>query len=181
MEKFAEKFCNDNPGVFDSALPAYVLAFSSIMLHTDQHNPTVKKKMTFDDFQRMNRGINNGKDLDAEFLLDIYTNVKDHEIKLQDDDKQRIRLEFSGHKTAEIYEKESETILEKSQKAFSRGHSRSHFYEVQDIEQVRPMFEAVWHSLLAVFSIILEQSEDPKFWNLCLEGYDACMKISSRF
>ena len=75
MEKFAEKFCNDNPGVFDTALPAYVLAFSSIMLHTDHYNPTVKKKMTFDDFQRMNRGINNGKDLDPEFLLDTYSNV----------------------------------------------------------------------------------------------------------
>ncbi len=46
MEKFAERYLKCNPGSFRSADVAYVLAYSVIMLNTDQHNPQVKKKMT---------------------------------------------------------------------------------------------------------------------------------------
>ena len=47
---------------------AYVLAYSVIMLNTDQHNATVKKRMTADDFVRNNRGINDERDLPRPFL-----------------------------------------------------------------------------------------------------------------
>lgn len=46
MEKFAERFVVCNPGSFKSADVAYVLAYSVIMLNTDQHNPQVKNRMT---------------------------------------------------------------------------------------------------------------------------------------
>lgn len=39
MEKFAERYCRDNPGAFRSADGAYLLAFALIMLNTDAHNP----------------------------------------------------------------------------------------------------------------------------------------------
>ena len=61
MENFAEKFCNDNPShIFENATTAYVLAYATIMLQTDAHNPQVKNKMTLDGFCSINRGINNG-------------------------------------------------------------------------------------------------------------------------
>jgi hypothetical protein len=53
----------------------YVLAFATIMLHTDAHNPQVKKKMTEREWVRQNRGLNDGKDLPEDFLLDIYGRV----------------------------------------------------------------------------------------------------------
>ena len=46
MEKFAERYCSQNPGAYKSADTAYVLSFSVIMLNTDAHNPGVKNKMT---------------------------------------------------------------------------------------------------------------------------------------
>ena len=46
MEKFAERYCGQNPGAYKSADTAYVLSFSVIMLNTDAHNPQVKRKMT---------------------------------------------------------------------------------------------------------------------------------------
>lgn len=46
MEKFAERFVKCNPGSFKSADVAYVLAYSTIMLNTDLHNPQVKTKMS---------------------------------------------------------------------------------------------------------------------------------------
>ena len=47
MEKFAERFCALNPGVFANTDTAYVLAFSLIMLNTDAHSAQMKKKMTW--------------------------------------------------------------------------------------------------------------------------------------
>ena len=46
MEKFAERYCGCNAGVFESSDTAYILAFSLIMLNTDAHNPEVKNKMS---------------------------------------------------------------------------------------------------------------------------------------
>ena len=63
MEKFAERYCGQNPGAYKSADTAYVLSFSVIMLNTDAHNPQVKNKMTKEGFLRNNRGIDDGQDL----------------------------------------------------------------------------------------------------------------------
>ncbi|GIX61193.1 Sec7 domain-containing protein [Babesia caballi] len=60
----------------------FVLSYSIIMLNTDLHNSQVKKKMKLEDFVKNNKGINNGKNLPFEFLEDIYTTIKHHEIKL---------------------------------------------------------------------------------------------------
>ena len=48
---------------------AFVLAYSIIMLNTDQHNPQVRKRMTLQDFQRNTRGVNDGKDFPAEYMV----------------------------------------------------------------------------------------------------------------
>ncbi len=53
MEKFAERYCRDNPGAFRSADGAYLLAFALIMLNTDAHNPQADKKLGLDDFINM--------------------------------------------------------------------------------------------------------------------------------
>jgi Sec7-like guanine-nucleotide exchange factor len=53
MEKFAERYCRDNPGAFGSADGAYLLAFALIMLNTDAHNPQADKKLSVDDFVSM--------------------------------------------------------------------------------------------------------------------------------
>lgn len=54
MEKFAGRYCQDNPSTFKSADDAYVLAFAIIMLNTDAHNPMADQHMTREDFVSMN-------------------------------------------------------------------------------------------------------------------------------
>ncbi|PWA03705.1 hypothetical protein BB558_000130 [Smittium angustum] len=87
MLKFAERYINDNreENNFSNANAAYVLAYSTIMLNTDQHNAQVKNRMTKDEFISNNRGINNGDDLKPELLEGIYDDIKNNEIKLKDD------------------------------------------------------------------------------------------------
>ena len=53
MEKFAERYCADNPGVFRSADCAYLLAFALVMLNTDAHNPHADGSLGPDDFVGM--------------------------------------------------------------------------------------------------------------------------------
>jgi brefeldin A-inhibited guanine nucleotide-exchange protein len=85
MEKFAERFCKQNPGEYKSADTAYVLAFSVIMLNTDAHNPQVKNKMTKEGFTRNNRGIDDGADLPREHLEDLYDRIVNNEIRMKDE------------------------------------------------------------------------------------------------
>ncbi|KAH8584189.1 sec7 domain containing [Cryptosporidium sp. chipmunk genotype I] len=60
----------------------FILSYSIIMLNTDLHNNQVKNKMTIDEFIKNNKGINNGKDLPKDFLINIFETIKNHEIKL---------------------------------------------------------------------------------------------------
>ena len=70
-------------GIFASADTAYVLAYSIIMLTTDLHSPQVKNKMTKEQYIRMNRGINDSKDLPPEYLSGIYDEIAGNEIRMK--------------------------------------------------------------------------------------------------
>ncbi|KND00748.1 uncharacterized protein SPPG_03863 [Spizellomyces punctatus DAOM BR117] len=85
MLKFAERYVKGNPQNFSSADTAYVLAYSVIMLNTDQHNAQVKKRMTKADFLKNNRGIDNGQDLAQEFLEAIFDEISQNEIVMKDE------------------------------------------------------------------------------------------------
>jgi Sec7-like guanine-nucleotide exchange factor len=94
MEKFAERYCNCNPGVFPTADTAFILAYSIIMLHTDAHNPNIKpeKKMSKENFLKNNRGIANGADLPGEFLGAIYDSIRTRPFTLREDDALRAKV-----------------------------------------------------------------------------------------
>ncbi|CAN0135183.1 unnamed protein product, partial [Phaeothamnion confervicola] len=98
MEKFAERYCLQNPQIFPSADTAFILAFSVIMLNTDQHNPAIKeeKRMTRDGFVRNNHGIANGQNLPEPFLHALFDRIKTNPISLKDDDYLREKLQAGG-------------------------------------------------------------------------------------
>lgn len=93
MEKFAERYTEQNPDVFPTADVAFILAFSIIMLNTDLHNPAIKeeRRMTKDGFTRNNRGICDGQDLPEELLNSIFDRIKASPISLKEDDEARER------------------------------------------------------------------------------------------
>jgi cytohesin len=86
MEKFAARYCQQNPGVFSNTDTCYVLSFSIIMLNTALHNPSVKDRPTIDKFISMNRGINNGGDLPKDLLQSLYDSIKQEPFKIPEDD-----------------------------------------------------------------------------------------------
>jgi brefeldin A-resistance guanine nucleotide exchange factor 1 len=101
MEAFAGKLFRDL-GVgkpFASADAAFILAFSTIMLNTDLHNPQIPdaKRMTKEQFLRNNKGINDGKDLPKEYLDSLYEDINRDQIKMDMDinDSDGASLDFT--------------------------------------------------------------------------------------
>jgi brefeldin A-resistance guanine nucleotide exchange factor 1 len=90
MEAFSKELYKQQCGeesIFRSADSVFVLAFSTIMLNTDLHNPTIKddRRMTLEQFKLNNRGINEGEDLPVDFLTELYEEIKTCEIQVQQD------------------------------------------------------------------------------------------------
>lgn len=86
MLKFAERYIAGNPNAFANADTAYVLAYSVIMLNTDQHSSKLKgRRMSKEEFIKNNRGINDEADLPEEYLSGIYDEIAHNEIVLDDE------------------------------------------------------------------------------------------------
>ncbi|RHY39265.1 hypothetical protein DYB38_008154, partial [Aphanomyces astaci] len=171
MEKFAERYCFQNPGIFPSADTAFILSFSVIMLQTDLHNPSIpeEKRMSKEGFVRNNRGINNGEDLAPEFLGGIYDRIKSTPISLKEDVdlKKRIQVQTGSVQNndrmrREAYSKEREAMVKSSEALFKRrvpatpqssgGGAFQLITDDTESSYVRPMFEIVWAPLLACCS-----------------------------
>ncbi|KAF9680906.1 hypothetical protein SADUNF_Sadunf06G0170400 [Salix dunnii] len=198
MEKFAERYCADNPGLFKNADTAYVLAYAVIMLNTDAHNPIVWPKMSKSDFIRMN-AMNDAEDCaPTDLLEDIYDSIVKDEIKLKDDaagtgknSKQKpegeergglvsiLNLALPKRKSSTDATSENEAIIKQTQAIFRKqGARRGVFYTVQQIEIIRPMVEAVGWPLLVTFSVTMEEGENKPRVVLCMEGFKAGIHIT---
>lgn len=85
MECFSAIFYPSAKATFSSQDACYILAFSTLMLNTDLHNPQVKHKMSLPDFIRNNRGINDGRDVDEAYLTSLYNSIKTREIVMPEE------------------------------------------------------------------------------------------------
>lgn len=105
MLKFAERYISGNPNAFANADTAYVLAYSVIMLNTDQHSSKLKgtARMTPGEFVKNNRGINDNADLPEDYLLGIYEEIRNNEIVLEGE-KEAARLDLMMQPSGGIVE-----------------------------------------------------------------------------
>ena len=89
MEKFADRYCECNPGTFSNADIAYTLAYSVIMLNTDLHSNQVKVKMTKESFIKNNRNIHSSgsSEVTDQMLSLIYDDILQDEIILKSDSR----------------------------------------------------------------------------------------------
>jgi brefeldin A-inhibited guanine nucleotide-exchange protein len=169
MEKFASRYCDCNPNnnLFTSADTVYVLAFSVIMLTTDLHSPQVKNKMSKEQYIRLNRGINDNKDLPEEYLSQIYDEISDHEIKMKNT---TVTINKSSGGKQAINEKKRKNLWNMEMEAISVtaknlmesvSHVRESFTSAKHLEHVRPMFKMAWTPFLAAFSVGLQDCDDP--------------------
>uniref|UniRef100_A0A8C3LKR8 ADP ribosylation factor guanine nucleotide exchange factor 1 n=1 Tax=Chrysolophus pictus TaxID=9089 RepID=A0A8C3LKR8_CHRPC len=162
MEKFAARYleCNQGQTLFASADTAYVLAYSIIMLTTDLHSPQVKNKMTKEQYIKMNRGINDSKDLPEEYLSAIYNEIAGKKISMKE--------------TKEL------TIPTKSSKQSNVSYSLQ-VLAVVNVTFILHMFQLAWTPFLAAFSVGLQDCDDTEVASLCLEGIRCAIRIACIF
>ncbi|EPS69435.1 hypothetical protein M569_05331, partial [Genlisea aurea] len=190
MEKFAERYCADNPDLFKNADTAYVLAYAVIMLNTDAHNPMVWPKMSKSDFVRINAMNDAEESAPVELLEEIYDSIVNEEIKMKDDStgifkngKQKPDVEERGlinilnlalpKRTSPTDAMvESDLIVKQIQAVIKgKGAKRGVFYTSHRVELVRLMVEAVGWPLLATFAFTMGEVDNRPRISLCMEGF----------
>ncbi|ORC93637.1 uncharacterized protein TM35_000015140 [Trypanosoma theileri] len=168
MEAFAKKWNTDNRDSDKSINPfstehaPFILAFSLIMLNTDQHSGKMVKPMTQEDFRRIHRDSDGGTSLPDEFLNDLYDDVKAHPIIMAD----MIDTGFTNDVTWDLEMQESSplegSISSDVIKSFSMQSISSNESNLNFIHALHPfVFQALWKECLTAFSNTLQGCRAP--------------------
>jgi Sec7-like guanine-nucleotide exchange factor len=172
METFGAKYYRDNPSIFTTADTVYVLAFSTLMLHTDAHHTELKSHMTLDQFVQNNRGIDGGKDLPVKFLTDLYNGITRQRIYAIDNTSLLTRAQRS-----ELYQQKYAQILADA-KSLSLSTDVK-FNRIESGNLISPIFQLIWHQLFVVFALAFESSENKKIIKNVLSGLTCGSHIAS--
>lgn len=203
MLKFAERYVEQNPTVFSKADTAYVLSYSLIMLNTDLHSSHIKNKMSLEEFLENNEGIDNGQDLPREFLVGLFNEIANNEIKLLSEQHQAMLAEdenvlsnqqssaFNFFSTRDLqreaYMQVSKEIASKTELVFKNlsktklKNDGDIYYAASHVEHAKSIFENLWMSFLAALTPPFKEYDDLETTNKCLEGLRISIKISSIF
>jgi brefeldin A-inhibited guanine nucleotide-exchange protein len=192
MEKFADRYCDGNPTIFAKADTAYTLAFSVIMLNTDQHSTQIKHRMDLQAFIKNNRGINDEGDLPDEFLGAIFNEIHNNEIVMEDEGKvAKISMGWGAgdgneQKRKEMYMKEVVTIEKKTNSQMSNSKKITPFKVATSKDLARPMFAKACWAAMAAFSLQFESSTSSTktqtiIVDMCLKGLSGGIRLACRF
>lgn len=76
VRAFAQRYHEQNPGLFADENAVYALSFSTIMLNMNHQNAAHDQaKMSQQDFLRNNQGMNQGADFDSHLLTQVYQDI----------------------------------------------------------------------------------------------------------
>lgn len=208
MLKFAERYVTGNPNAFANADTAYVLAYSVIMLNTDQHSIKLAKakRMTKEDFIKNNRGINDNSNLPDEYLVGIYEEIQHDEIVLKGEreaaeEKGITQAKPGGIAAAlatvgrdlqrEAYLQQSEEISHRSeqlyknlfrnQKKNSNKVGATKFIQAMSFKHVGPMFNVTWMSFFSGLSGQMQNAQNVEIIKQCMEGMKLAVRIACLF
>lgn len=196
MEKFAERYYLQNKDTFASADMAFILAFSTIMLQTNLHNPAIKddKRMTKEQFVRQNKGISADGELPEEMLLEIYERIAAAPISMTQDVARRNKKEevvqFNVFQTStdkrrkDAFNDERKEMVRNGEAMFKQASKKTSVF-VRNLSRsseayVRPMFEVVWAPIIGVLSEILETCDDAVTVNSSLAGLYYAIRLACR-
>lgn len=164
LEAFAERYYEQSPQILANKDAAFVLAYSLILLNTDQHNAQVKKKMTEEDFIRNNRRINGGNDLPRELLSELYHAILSNEIRTSYDQNLAI---------PEMTPSRWIDLIRKSQKTPPYILCDSRPFLDHD------MFSIISGPTIAAMSVVFDHAEDEDVFKECVDGFLAVAKVSA--
>jgi len=166
---------------FKSSDAVFRMAFSTIMLNTDLHNPGMKedKRMTLDEFIRNNRGLNDEDDFPVDFLTFIYHDFQENELQVQ---KEFLDVIRRHHEDAEIPAKHWEDILKRLHIPANftpAGAAYSHISKAGIND--RDMFVSIAKAAIQSISNIFVRSTNDALVTKALGGFQEMSKICVYF
>lgn len=165
LEAFAARYHEQSPQVLADKDAAFVLAYSVILLNTDQHNSQVKKKMSEEDFIKNNRSINAGQDLPRDYLSTLYKSIVKNEIKMYG----------SGTGLAEMTPSRWVSLMYKSR--YASPYILCESRPLLDHE----MFATVSGRAVAALCVVFDHAEDEEVLRLCEDGFLTVAKVGSSY
>lgn len=164
VEEFAIIYVGAGSTDFGNSDAAFVLAYAIIMLNTDQHNPQAKKaRMTPQDFSRNLRGTNNGEDFRAEYLQEIYDEIKNNEIIMPEE-----------HDTSASFDQAWKELQNRVGTAGPLAICETNIYD-------EAMFRATWKPLVATLSFVFQSATDDAVFSRVIGGLSQCARIAARY
>nr|KAJ3421720.1 GDP/GTP exchange factor for ARF [Polyrhizophydium stewartii] len=140
-----------------------VLAFSVIMLNTDQHNKQVKRRMTFKDYSKNVRGLNSGKDFSPEYLRSIYDAIKATEIVMAEEQGGELGFNFQWRQ-----------LLARASTVSQLSNRETSIYN-------RDMFVSVWGPILASVFYAFDNAEDHMSLQKAIAGVQHCAILAAHY
>ncbi|KAI8142216.1 hypothetical protein BJV82DRAFT_615987 [Fennellomyces sp. T-0311] len=162
-DTFAEVFCEAGAPEIANAESGQVLAYSIILLNTDQHNPQVRRRMTLDDYYRNLRGVNDGKDFPKDYLKSIYEAIKHDEIVMPEEHEGRVGFNYGW------------------KQLLQRSKSAGPFVVCDTPAYDKDIFQLVWKPALAAIAYAFDSAQDDATLQKAISGFHQCALLASHF
>lgn len=163
---FSKKYCDTTTieGIEDKDA-VFILTYAIIMLNTDLHNRNIgaQKRMTFNDFAKNLRGVNDGKDFAPEYLQEIYNSIKTNEIILPDE-----------HNNKQAFDYAWEELLLKTREGGFTVLCKTNIYDAD-------MFAATWKPIIATLAYVFMSASDDAVFSRIVAGFDQCAQIAAAY
>ncbi|KAI5835636.1 Sec7-domain-containing protein [Schizophyllum commune Tattone D] len=162
-EIFAETYLASGPPDFKSADPIFVLTFSIIMLNTDLHSPQIRKRMTFEDYSKNLRGVNDGQDFTEEYLRRIYENIRKQEIVMSEEHTGQLGFEHAWQE-----------LLTRSRAAGEFMICNTNAFDLE-------MFKTVWRPVISTIAYAFISFDDDYIIQRAIAGFRQCATLAGQF
>ncbi|KAJ4488408.1 hypothetical protein J3R30DRAFT_3435649 [Lentinula aciculospora] len=160
---FAMKYLESGPAEIKSKDAGHIVAYSIIMLNTDQHNPQVRKRMSFEEFQRNLRGVNEGSDFSPEFLQQIYDSIRKREIVMPEEHTGLLGFEYAWKE-----------LLTRSRQAGPLVTCNTPLFDVD-------MFKSVWKPVISAIAYAFTSFDDDYIIQRAIAGFRQCATLAKHF
>lgn len=162
-QTFASTYFAAKPEGIATEDAVFILAYSVIMLNTDQHNPQNKRRMTVDDYRKNLRGINGGQDFAPELIGAVYESIRKREIVMPEEHAGQLGFEYTWKE-----------LLRRSRTAGSLVACKTTAFD-------RTMFEASWKPILSSIAFAFSTFSDEYMVERAISGIRQCGILASDF
>ncbi|QRV74795.1 Sec7 guanine nucleotide exchange factor [Ceratobasidium sp. AG-Ba] len=162
-ETFAKAFFAAGPPGIKSEDAVFVLSYSVIMLNTDLHNPQNRKRMTFADYQKNLKGVNDGTDFDPDYLQSIYDGLRKREIVMPEEHMGQLGFDYAW----------KELLL--------RAKNAGEYVVCNTSAFDKQMFELTWQPVIQAIAFAFTNIDDDYVIERAIAGFRQCATLAGYF